>query len=154
MSYAINLTWAQADSPQGASVNTVDHRIAFSGGLTTTMTSAPDYGGNPRFVNPEEAMAAALSSCHFMTFLALCTKAGWKLSGYRDRAVATLGKMENGRMRVDSITLHPVTAFASGQDRPRAEVVEMHERAHRYCFVANALNCEMNVVVAEEGSAA
>jgi hypothetical protein len=35
------------------------------------MTAAPDYGGDPRLVNPEEAMAAALSSCHMMTFLGI-----------------------------------------------------------------------------------
>lgn len=146
MSYAIDLTWQPGAGPPGPAGYTLDHRIAFPGGQSATMSAAPDYGGNSAAVNPEEAMAAALSSCHMMTFLALCSKAGWQLSGYRDHAVATLGRTENGRTRIASITLHPVVSFETGHDRTAAELAVMHERAHRYCFVANTLSCDMRVV--------
>lgn len=151
MSYAIDLTWEPGSSPPGPAGYTPDHHISFPGGQTATMSAAPDFGGNSGAVNPEEAMAAALSSCHMMTFLALCNKARWRPAGYRDHAVATLGRMENGRMRIASITLHPVVTFEPGHDRTAAELAVMHERAHRYCFVANSLSCEMRVVTPTEG---
>jgi len=143
--YVTELSWSLGDAQLAQGKYNPNHRMTFSGGLAATMTSAPDYGGDPRYVNPEEAMAAALSSCHMLTFLALAAKAKWKLRRYRDRAVAVLGRTEDGRMKVAAITLHPVTEFEQGNEIPRGKLEEMHERAHRYCFVANALSCEMRV---------
>lgn len=145
--YVAKLNWALGEAKLAPGEYSTNHRMRFAGGLEATMTSAPDYGGDARFVNPEEAVAAALSSCHMMTFLALCAKAGWKLTGYRDAAVARLGKTEDGRTRVESITLHPEMDFEPGHEVSRAKLEEMHERAHRYCFVANALSCQMDVVI-------
>ena len=80
-----------------------------------------------------------------MTFLALAAKARWKLNRYHDRAVALLGKTEDGRTKVSEIVLHPEIEFESGHEITREKLEEMHERAHRYCFVANALGCAMRV---------
>ena len=143
--YETRLDWSLGAGELAFGKYNTNHRITFSGGLSATMTAAPDYGGDPRYVNPEEALAAALSSCHMMTFIALAAKARWKLAKYRDRAVATLGKTEDGRTKVSSIVLHPVTEFEPGHEISPEKLEEMHERAHRYCFVANALSCEMRV---------
>ncbi len=145
--YVAKLHWTLGKDTLAAGQYNTNHRMKFSGGLEAIMTSAPDWGGDARYVNPEEAMAAALSSCHMMTFLALCAKAGWKLTSYEDRAVARLGKTPDGRMRVESITLHPEMGFEAGHEIEKSELEKMHERAHRYCFVANALSCEMQVVL-------
>jgi organic hydroperoxide reductase OsmC/OhrA len=145
--YVSELSWSLGNEELAHEKYSINHRMTFSGGLVATMTAAPDYGGDPRFVNPEEAMAAALSSCHMMTFLALAAKAKWKLKRYKDRAVAVLGKTEDGRTRVAAITLNPVTEFEPGHEISRDKLEQMHERAHRYCFVANALSCEMRVVL-------
>jgi len=143
--YVTKLSWSLGDGELAFGKYSPNHKMTFSGGLTATMTSAPDYGGDPRYVNPEEALAAALSSCHMMTFIALAAKARWKLEKYRDRAVAVLGKTEDGRTRVSEIVLHPVTEFEPGHEIGSDKLNEMHERAHRYCFVANAISCEMRV---------
>lgn len=143
--YVAQLSWSLGDAELAHGKYSPNHRVTFSGGLTATMTAAPDYGGDSRYVNPEEAMAAALSSCHMLTFVALAAKARWKLTGYRDRAVAVLGKTEDGRNRVAEIVLHPVMEFEPGHEISREKLEEMHERAHRYCFVANALSCDMRV---------
>lgn len=145
--YVAKLTWNLGQGELATGKYSTNHRMEFGGGLAATMTSAPDYGGDPRFVNPEEAISAALSSCHMMTFLALAAKAKWKVKRYCDRAVATLGKTADGRVKVGAITLHPEVIFADGHDKDAAELEVMHERAHRYCFVANALDCDMKVEI-------
>lgn len=145
--YVAKLTWNLGQSELAAGNYSTNHRMDFGGGLSATMTSAPDYGGDPKFVNPEEAMAAALSSCHMMTFLALAAKAKWKVKRYTDRSVAALGKTDDGRVKVGGITLHPVVTFEAGHQKDNSELEVMHERAHRYCFVANALDCEMKVEI-------
>ena len=145
--YVAKLKWSLGDGTLKAGGYNVNHRMRFAGGLEATMTSAPDYGGDARYVNPEEALAASLSSCHMMTFLALCAKAGWQVTSYEDSAVARLGKTKDGRNCVSSISLHPVMTFVAGHEKTTSELEEMHEQAHRYCFVANALSCEMKVVL-------
>lgn len=147
MEYVSELGWTLKDGELSPGKYSTNHKMRFSGGLEATMTAAPDYGGDPRYVNPEEALAASLSSCHMMTFLALAAKAKWKVKAYQDRAVALIGKNEEGRMYVSSITLNPVTEFEPGHEIDHQQLEEMHERAHRYCFVANSLSCEMNLVV-------
>lgn len=143
--YETKLSWSLGDGELAYGKYNTNHRMTFSGGLSTTMTSAPDYGGDARHVNPEEALAAALSSCHMMTFIALAAKARWKLKTYRDRAAAVLGKTEDGRTRVSEIVLHPETEFEPGHEIDADKLSQMHERAHRYCFVANAISCDMRV---------
>jgi organic hydroperoxide reductase OsmC/OhrA len=143
--YVTQLGWSLGEGELAFGKYSPNHRMTFSGGLSATMTSAPEYGGDPRYVNPEEALAAALSSCHMMTFIALAAKARWKLTSYRDRAVAVLGKTDDGRTRVSEIVLHPVTGFEPGHEIDADKLSQMHERAHRYCFVANALGCDMRV---------
>ena len=143
--YLTQLSWSLGNGELAFGKYDPNHRVTFSGGLSATMTAAPEYGGDPRYVNPEEALAAALSSCHMLTFVALAAKARWKLRTYRDRAVAVLGKTEDGRTKVSEIVLHPVMEFEAGHEISREKLEQMHERAHRYCFVANALGCEMRV---------
>lgn len=147
MEYVSELSWSLKDGELAPGKYNANHRMRFSGGLEATMTPAPDYGGDPRYVNPEEALAASLSSCHMMTFLALAAKAKWKVTTYRDRAVAVIDKNEQGRMWVSGITLNPVTEFEPGHEIDHDKLEEMHERAHRYCFVANSLKCNMKIVV-------
>lgn len=143
--YAAELSWSLEDGELAHGKYSPNHRVTFSGGMSATMSAAPEFGGDSRYVNPEEALAAALSSCHMLTFLALAAKARWKLSGYRDRAVAVLGKTEDGRTTVSELVLHPVTEFEPGHEVAREKLEQMHERAHRYCFVANAMGCDMRV---------
>lgn len=143
--YVAKLSWSLGNGELAYGKYNTNHRMTFSGGLSATMTSAPDYGGDSRYVNPEEALAAALSSCHMMTFIALAAKARWMLKTYRDRAVAVLGKTEDGRTRVSEIVLHPETEFEPGHEIDADKLSQMHERAHRYCFVANAISCDMRV---------
>jgi organic hydroperoxide reductase OsmC/OhrA len=143
--YEAKLSWSLGESELAFGKYSTNHRMTFSGGLSATMTAAPEYGGDSRYVNPEEALAAALSSCHMMTFIALAAKARWKLRKYQDRAVALLGKTADGRTKVSEIVLHPLTEFEPGHEIEPGKLSEMHERAHRYCFVANAISCDMRV---------
>jgi len=83
------------------------HRVQFNDRFDLTVDAAPDWGGDPGNTNPEQALAAALSSCHMMTFLALAAKAGWPVASYADHAVAHLGKNPRGQMSVTRIDLHP-----------------------------------------------
>jgi organic hydroperoxide reductase OsmC/OhrA len=82
-----------------------------------------------------------------MTFLALAAKARWPVANFHDNALAHLGKNHKGRMSVTRIDLHPVVGFDPGFAVEEAKLAEMHDRAHRYCFIANTLADSVEVSI-------
>ncbi|MBS9717278.1 OsmC family protein [Pseudohalocynthiibacter aestuariivivens] len=125
-----------------------EHVVQFNHGNEVQVDAAPDYGGDPACTNPEQALVSALSSCHMLTFLALAAKASWPVASYHDYAVARLGKNPKGQMSVTRIDLHPVVRFDTGFQVSDAEMAQMQDRAHRYCFIANTLadSVEVNIL--------
>ena len=144
---SIELHWQRGEPALQAGKYSNAHTVTFNAGHDVRVDAAPDWGGDAANTNPEQALAAAMSSCHMMTFLALAAKAGWPVAGYEDRAVAHLGKTAKGRMAVTRVDLHPVVRFDEGFAVDAAKLEEMQHRAHRYCFIANTLadSVEVNI---------
>ncbi|WP_296763252.1 OsmC family protein [Sediminimonas sp.] len=142
---AIELHWQRAEPALQTGKYSNAHTVQYNGTHDVQVDAAPDWGGDPDHTNPEQALAAALSSCHMMTFLALCAKARWPVASYHDYAEAHLGKNARGQMSVTRIALHPVVRFDTGFAVDAAELEQMQHRAHRYCFVANTLDDSVEV---------
>ena len=109
--------------------------------------SAPEYGGKENELNPEQSLAAAISSCHMMTFLALAAKMRWPVKSYKDNAHAFLGKNSKGKMCVNKIELNPIIEFNNDFSVSKEEMDKMQDRSHRYCFVANSLSDEVEIKI-------
>lgn len=136
---SIELNWQRRESGLQSGKYSNAHSVRYNDIDVLSMDAAPDWGGDPQHANPEQALAAALSSCQMMTFLALAAKAKWPIASYRDHAVARLGKNQRGQMSVARIDLHPEVRFDADFSVDAAELERMHHRAHRYCFIANTL---------------
>jgi organic hydroperoxide reductase OsmC/OhrA len=124
------------------------HRWEFDGGAVLPASSSPHVVPKPwsdeRAVDPEEALVAAASSCHMMSFLWAAAKAGFSVESYRDEAEGTLAKNPSGRYAITKIVLRPKISFAGLQ--PSAEVLaKLHHEAHDECFIANSLKTEVVV---------
>jgi organic hydroperoxide reductase OsmC/OhrA len=104
-----------------------------------SVSSAPEYAGDATCWNPEDLLGAAMSTCHMLTFLALCSKAGVEILGYEDHAEAILDTVDKVA-RVTQVFLRPVISVSRGTSPEK--VVELFEKAHKYCFVANSVTCE------------
>lgn len=145
---SIELRWQRSERDLQPGKYSNVHTLRYNDNYEQRVDAAPDWGGDPENTNPEQTLAAALSSCHMMTFLALAAKARWPVTDYRDRAVAHLGKNPEGRMSVTRIDLHPVVRFDEAFSVNHAELEKMQHRAHRYCFIANSLadNVEINIL--------
>ena len=63
------------------------------------------------------------------------------------QGIVVLGKNSKGQMAVTKITLHPVVGFEGDFSIGDQEMKEMHDRSHRYCFVANSLSDEVGFEV-------
>jgi organic hydroperoxide reductase OsmC/OhrA len=144
---AIELHWQRAEPALQTGKYSNAHTVLYNTNHEVQVDAAPDWGGDPDHTNPEQALAAALSSCHMMTFLALCAKASWPVASYHDYAEAHLGKNPQGQMSVTRIDLNPVVRFDTGFAIDPDELAQMQHRAHRYCFIANTLadSVEINV---------
>lgn len=125
------------------------HQWRFDGGAVVPGSSAPDSVPVPMSdesaVDPEEAVVAALASCHMLFFLAYAAKGGFTVDSYRDDPVGTLGKDERGRTSLTEIVLRPAADFSGDTIPDRAAIEHLHERAHKACFIANSLRAEIRI---------
>jgi|TARA_B110000495_G_C22734384_1_gene430855 organic hydroperoxide reductase OsmC/OhrA len=137
---SINLTWRRNESELIPGKFSSEHDISYNDHFKVKADTAPDWGGSAENTNPEQALAASLSSCHMMTFLALAAKIKWPVSSYEDHAIAHLGKNSKLQMIVNQIDLNPKVSFDDDFDVSSEELEKMHDRAHRYCFIANTLD--------------
>ena len=144
---SILLKWQLGEGELAQGKYSNSHEIIYNDQFKLTADAAPDWGGDVANTNPEQALAASISSCHMMTFLALAAKAKWPVSSYEDKAEAFLGKNTKGQMAVVKIRLNPVVQFSEGFSVKDQEMKEMHDRSHRYCFIANSLSDEVGFEV-------
>lgn len=122
----------------------LDHDWTFAGGEVVPASGAPDLGGNPERANPEEALVAAASSCHMLTFLSIAAKHGVKVVSYTDSPTGVLDTIEGGVKAVTRITLRPHVEISEG-DLSQEQLERLHHSAHKYCFIANSLSSEVTV---------
>ena len=144
---SVELNWSIGSGELTYGKYLTDHKITVNNEILLNAGSAADYGGNPKNINPEQALAASMSSCHMMTFLALAAKMQWPVNQYEDKAIAYLGKNSKGKMSVNKIELNPKITFQNNFSVSDEEMKKMQDRAHRYCFIANSLSNEVKVIV-------
>ena len=124
------------------------HTWTFDGGLTVPASPSPSVvpgpWSDPANVDPEEALVAALASCHMMTFLYAAARAGFEVLSYDDDAVGTMAKNAHGVYWVAEVVLNPRITF--GERQPSAaELDQLHHVAHEQCFIANSVKTAVRV---------
>jgi organic hydroperoxide reductase OsmC/OhrA len=140
--------WARGAQPFAYETYDRTHRWRFGGGAELDASAAPEYRGRAELPNPEEALVAALSSCHMLTFLAIAARKRLVVERYEDDAVGHMEKNADGKLAITRVELRPRVVF-SGEQQPSAEdVARMHELSHHGCFIANSVKTEVSVVPA------
>ena len=143
MGFNLTVNWQTSPAEEGEFCR--DHSITFGSGQTIQASSAPEYKGNAHFVNPEESLLAALSSCHMLTFLAIAHLKRLPVASYVDEASAELGKNEAGKLAVTKMVLNPKVVFADGVEVSAETLEKIHEKAHANCFIANTLATDIQI---------
>jgi organic hydroperoxide reductase OsmC/OhrA len=108
-------------------------------------SAAPEYKGDGERIDPEEALVAALSSCHMLTFLAIAARKRLTVESYEDDAVGHMTKNDKGKLWISHVTLRPRIRFADGVTIAREQLDEMHHLSHEECFIANSVKTEIAV---------
>lgn len=129
------------------------HTWSFDGGVVVQGSPAPSVvpppSSDPTCVDPEEAFVAAIASCHMLTFLYLAGRAGFEVLSYRDEATGTLTKEPGRTPWVSAVALHPRIVYREGLAPAPEMEAQLHERAHKQCFIANSVKSAITVAGVE-----
>ena len=137
--YRATLIWTGAAQGPTTSYDSYSraYRIEIPGKPPLVGSSDPAFRGDPALWNPEDMLVAALSSCHALSYLALCARVRIPVIAYRDEATGLMD-MKDGKIRFIEVVLHPQVTITAGADRDKAE--SLHHKAHDLCFIANSVN--------------
>ena len=138
--YALRLDWTGASQGPTLKYETYsrEYRVEIEGKPSLTGSSDPAFRGDATLINPEDMLLAALSSCHMLSYLALCARMRIIVTGYTDEASGVMSETAPHRMGFTEVTLRPRVTVASGTDLAKAKA--LHEKAHEICFIANSVN--------------
>lgn len=139
-----SLSWRRGDRGFGYKEYSRNHQWQFPGsGQSLRASAAPDYLGDADCVDPEEAYVAALASCHLLTFLAIASMSGFTVEQYEDDPIGTLEKGESGKPWLSRVLLRPRIQFSGDKQPSPEQLAQLHEKAHRECFLANSVKTEI-----------
>ena len=141
--HKITLSWKSESEDFSYKNYDRTHSWKFEGGTVVKASAAPEYLGKKELVNPEEAFAASLASCHMLTFLAIASIKKYIIEIYEDKAVAILEKNEKSKMAITKLFLRPKVTFKGDNIPDKTIIDKMHHRAHIECFIANSVLTEI-----------
>jgi organic hydroperoxide reductase OsmC/OhrA len=121
-----------------------DHLVRVNGKQALEASSDPAFRGDAARHNPEELLVASLSSCHMLWYLHLCATRGVVVTAYVDEALGTMEELHDGSGHFSEVVLRPLVTLGPGCDTELA--AQLHEEAHRSCFIANSVNFPVHCV--------
>jgi organic hydroperoxide reductase OsmC/OhrA len=136
--FAAHLVWTGAAAGPTRSYQAYDRtwRALVEGKPPLEGSADPAFRGDPARYNPEDLLVVALATCHLLSYLALCARAGIEVAAYEDQARGTMA-IKDGKLRFVEVALAPRVTIAAG-DLAQAEA--LHAQAHAECFIANSVN--------------
>ncbi len=141
--HTATVTWKRKTTDFAYETYDRTHEVKFEGGKSVPGSAAKEFMGKADLVNPEEMLTAALSSCHMLTFLAVAAKSRLIVDSYDDTATSILDKNAQGKLAVTKTILRPKVVFSKETPVAHEKLVELHEKAHRNCFIANSVSGEV-----------
>lgn len=144
MNYEMRLRW-EGDTATYDGYSR-EYRVAIDGKPELIGSADPTFRGDASRHNPEDLLVIALSSCHMLSYLALCARKRIRIVSYEDVANGRMSLRKDGGGQFDEVVLHPKVVVAAGD---LALATELHHKAHDLCFIANSVNfpvrCEPTV---------
>jgi len=110
----------------------IEHKPIING------SSDPAFRGDEKKYNPEDLLLSALSSCHMLWYLHLCSVEGVVVEEYTDTATGKMEERKDGSGCFTEVVLNPRVIVSLESMIPRA--TELHATANQMCFIANSVN--------------
>jgi organic hydroperoxide reductase OsmC/OhrA len=147
--YHCNVQWARRGEAFTDLKYSRAHEWRFDGGAVVPGSSSPlsvrpPYS-DPSAVDPEEALVAAVSSCHMLWFLSLAAQDGFVVDQYQDAAEGLMGTFADGKAGITQVVLRPQVTLSGARAPDDAAISHLHHLAHERCNVGNSLRGEVRV---------
>jgi organic hydroperoxide reductase OsmC/OhrA len=141
--YRPTIVWTGNTGAGTASYKAYDraHIISASGKAEIAGSSDKSFGGDASRWNPEDLLVASASTCHMLWYLHLCAVSDVVVLDYRDEPEGLMIEEADGSGAFSRIVLRPRIKLAASSSEQRAR--ELHHEAHRMCFIANSVKCEI-----------
>ena len=127
-----------------------DYTVSISGKADLRGSADPAFRGSAELHNPEDLFIAAISSCHMLTYLALCAKHKITVVDYEDSVRGTVEYTGDGGGRFSVVTLSPKVTIVEAEKESLA--IELHDKANKLCFIAQSssapIHHEPSIVIA------
>ena len=147
--YRTTLRWTGAAAGPTRSYQSYSREYEFQSPGRPAIRGSADahFRGDASLYNPEDLLVVALATCHLLSYLADCSRAGVQVVSYADDAIGTMS-VRDGKLRFTDVLLRPRVTVTPGTDLEKAR--RLHETAHASCYVANSVNFPVrhDVVVA------
>ncbi len=138
--YRVNLVWRRDRSDFEYKTYSINHFWKFKNGLEIEASASSLFWGDASKIDPEEAFVASLSSCHMLTFLAICAHKRLMVASYEDHAVGYLEKNGDGKLIINRVDLHLKIEFDNNTP-------VSNDRSHHDCFIANSVKTEIKTII-------
>ena len=156
--HKVQIRWSRGDATFTDNRYSRAHSWLFDGGIEVPASSSPYVVRVPlsveAAVDPEEAFVAAIASCHMLWFLSIAAGEGFRVDQYLDEALGVMGKNAAGKAAVTRVTLHPRVSFSGTRLPSRAQLDELHHKAHEECFIANSVTTDIRCEPSYEAAGA
>ena len=101
-------------------------------------SSDPAFRGDENKYNPEEMLVSAISSCHMLWYLHLCSVEGVVVEEYTDTATGLMEERTDGSGCFTEVVLNPRVIVSL--ESMLSKATELHAIANKMCFIANSVN--------------
>ena len=148
-SYTCTVAWSRGDARFTDRRYSRAHEWRFDGGAVVPGSSSPlsvrEPWSDPKAVDPEEALVAAVSSCHMLWFLSLAAERGIVVDRYEDAAEGRLGRFPEGTEGIVEVVLRPQVACSGTAVVDDEVIASLHHAAHAQCWIAHSIRAEVRV---------
>lgn len=141
--YKLSVLWHGNKGEGTKNVRTYDrsHTITIAGKSELHLTTDNPAVGDKTKLNPEDLFVSAISSCHMLSYLYICSMEGIVVTDYIDNATGIMIEKESGGGRFKEVVLNPEVVVAHESMIEKA--IELHHKAHEICYIANSVNFDV-----------
>ena len=142
--YSTTVTWTGNQGTGTSDYKAYEraHTISAEGKPDIFGSSDPSFRGDVSRYSPEDSLVGALSACHMLWYLHLCSVNNVIVTNYKDDATGTMTENKDGSGEFTEVLLKPLVTVK--EQSMIAKANELHQEANRLCFLARSMKFPVN----------
>ena len=141
--YQVTTKWLVDNNDGNQDIKTYDrtHSVSIDGKPELLLTTDNAAVGDKSKLNIKYILVTAISSCHMLSYLYVCSLEGIIVTSYIDHAKGLMLEESKGGGSFKEVVLYPEVKVKEHSMIEKA--IELHHKAHEICYIANSVNFEV-----------